>query len=169
MLTKQVIRDGLSYILRGGLRIKNGHLPTSQHTVPSNFIGICVASNANPAVDDYIVQQLQTLGVKRVRLDFTYGDLDNHNARFLRRLIAEKFEITLHLLQPFDAAKNMHAPTEQAIWRNFIVQVLDAFGAGIQEIELGSTINRIFSNMGHCPPRNSTPRHHPNRPQCSRF
>jgi hypothetical protein len=142
MLTKQVIRDGLSYILRGGLRIKNGHLPTSQHTVPSNFIGICVASNANPAVDDYIVQQLQTLGVKRVRLDFTYGDLDNHNARFLRRLIAEKFEITLHLLQPFDAAKNMHAPAEQAIWRNFIVQVLDAFGAGIQEIELGSTINR---------------------------
>jgi hypothetical protein len=142
MLTKQVIRDGLSYILRGGLRIKNGHLPTSQHTIPSNFIGICVASNANPAVDEYIVQQLQTLGVKRVRLDFTYGDLNNHNARFLRRLIAEKFEITLHLLQPFDAAKNMHTSTEQAVWRDFLVQVLDTFGADIQEVELGNTINR---------------------------
>jgi hypothetical protein len=142
MLTKQVIRDGLSYILRGGLRIKNGHIPSSQHTVPCNFIGICVASNANPAVDDYIVQQLHTLGVKRVRLDFSYGDMDNHNARFLRRLITEKFEITLHLLQPFDAAKNMHTPTEQAVWRDFLVQVLDTFGADIQEVELGNTINR---------------------------
>ncbi|HSI24180.1 MAG TPA: hypothetical protein VK952_01035, partial [Methylotenera sp.] len=142
MLTKQVIRDGLNYILKGGLRIKNGHLPTNQHSIPSNFIGVCVASNADPAVDDYIVRQLHTLGVKRVRLDFTYGDLDNHNARFLRRLIAEKFEITLHLLQPFAAAKNMHAPAEQAVWRDFLVQVLDTFGADIQEVELGNTINR---------------------------
>lgn len=142
MLTKQVIRDGLSYILKGGLRIKNGHLPSSNHTIPSNFIGVCVASNADPAVDDYIVQQLHILGVKRVRLDFTYGDMDNHNARFLRRLIAEKFEITLHLLQPFDAAKNMHTPAEQAVWRDFLVQVLNTFGADIQEIELGNTINR---------------------------
>lgn len=142
MLTKQVIRDGLSYILKGGLRIKNGHLPTSQHTIPSNFIGICVASNANPAVDDYIVRQLHTLGIKRVRLDFTYGDMDSHNARFLRRLIAEKFEITLHLLQPFDAAQNMHTADEQAVWRDFLVQVLDTFGADIQEIELGNTVNR---------------------------
>ena len=142
MLTGQVIRDGLSYILRGGLRIKNGHLPSNQHTIPSNFIGICVASNANPAVDDYIVQQLQTLGIKRVRLDFTYGDFDNHNERFLRRLMAENFEITLHLLQPFDVAKNMHTFEEQTVWRNFLVQVLDTFGSDIQEIELGNTINR---------------------------
>ena len=142
MLTQQVIRDGLSYILKGGLRIKNGHLPTKQHTIPSNFIGICVASNADQDVDDYIVRQLQTLGVKRVRLDFTYGDMDNHNARFLRRLIAEKIEITLHLLQPFDAAKNMHNHPEQTIWGDFLVQVLDSFGADIQEIELGNTINR---------------------------
>ena len=142
ILTQQVIRDGLSYILKGGLRIKNGHLPINHHTIPSNFIGICVASNADPAVDDYIVRQLLALGVKRVRLDFTYGDMDNYNARFLRRLIAEKFEITLHLLQPFDAAKDMHTLSEQTVWKDFIVQVLDTFGTGIQEIELGNTINR---------------------------
>lgn len=142
MLTKQVIRDGLIYILKGGLRIKNGHLPTSQHIIPSNFIGVCVASNPNPAVDDYIVQQLRTLGVKRVRLDFSYGDLENHTARFLRRLIAEKFDITLHLLQPFEVAKHMHTAEAQTNWRHFLMQVLDNFGANIQEIELGNTINR---------------------------
>ncbi len=142
MLTKQVIRDGLSYIFKGGLRIKNGHLPISQHRIPSNFIGVCVASNANPATDDYIIVQLQKLGVKRVRLDFSYDDLTSFNARFLQRLIAEQFEVTLHLLQPFSAAKNMYATTEQTSWRQFLVQVLDTFGADIYAVEIGNTPNR---------------------------
>ena len=142
MLTKQVIRDGLSYIFKGGLRIKNGHLPINQHHIPSNFIGVCVASNANPATDDYIIVQLQKLGVKRVRLDYSYDDLSSFNARFLHRLIAEKFEVTLHILQPFSAAKNMYDSSEKSSWRQFLVQVLDTFGAGIQAVEVGNTPNR---------------------------
>lgn len=142
MLTKQVIRNGLSYILLGGLRIKNGHFPVEQHTIPNDFISVCVASNANPATDGYVVQQLQALGIKRVRLDMTYGDLTRDNSRFLRRLIAEKLDITLHLLQPFEAAKNMHLKTEQAIWRQFLSEVLDVFGSQVQAIEIGNTINR---------------------------
>ncbi len=142
MLTKRVIRDGLSYILKGGLRIKNGHLPTRQHTIPANFIGVCVASNANQATDDYIILQLQKLGIRRVRLDFSYGDLTGFNARFLHRLIAEKFEVTLHLLQPFAVAKNMHTTSEQSIWRDFLAQVLNTFGADIQAVEIGNTLNR---------------------------
>lgn len=142
MLTKQVIRDGLSYILKGDLRIKNGHLPINQHTIPSNFIGVCVASNANPATDDYIILQLQKLGIKRVRLDFSYGDLTSFNARFLRRLITKKLEITLHILQPFAVAKNMQAISEQLVWRDFLVQVLDTFGADIHAVEIGNTLNR---------------------------
>ena len=142
MLTKQVIRDGLSYIFKGGLRIKNGHLPNNQHHIPSNFIGVCVASNANPATDDYIIVQLQKLGVKRVRLDFSYDDLTSFNARFLHRLIAEQFEVTLHILQPFSAAKNMYDSSEQSSWRQFLEQVLDTFGAGIHAVEIGNTPNR---------------------------
>lgn len=142
VLTKQVIRDGLSYILRGGLRIKNGHLPAAQHVIPHHFIGVCVASNTDPATDDYVIQQLHQLGIKRVRLDFTYGDLDSFNARFLNRLIAEQFEITLHLLQPFQAAKNMYLQTEQANWQQFLATVLDRFGAKISAVEIGNTPNR---------------------------
>jgi hypothetical protein len=142
MLTKQVIRDGLNYTFHGDLRIKNGHLPSAGHTIPNNFIGVCVASNAKPETDDYIIEQLRALGIIHVRLDFTYGDFANHNARFLNRLIAEKFEITLHIVQPFDAAKNMQNATEQDIWRQFLLDILDRFGNQIKQIEIGNTINR---------------------------
>ncbi len=142
MLTGQVIRDGLSYILRGGLRIKKSHLPSAGHAIPNNFIGICVATNAYAETDNYVISQLRALGITQVRLDFTYGDLANHNARFLNRLIAEKFEITLHIVQPFDAAKNMQNSAEQDLWRQFLQEILNTFGSQIKQIEIGSTINR---------------------------
>ena len=107
MLTGQVIRDGIWYILNGGLWIKNGHIPPSNHPVPSNFFGVCVASSPDPATDAYVIAQLHDLGVKQVRLDFTYGDLTGFNARFLLNLIADNFAVTLHIIQPFAAAKNM--------------------------------------------------------------
>ncbi|MGZ8269710.1 MAG: lipopolysaccharide kinase InaA family protein [Methylophilus sp.] len=138
----QIIHQSMGYILMGGLRVRKGHFPTLLHDVPANFIGVCVASNENPAVDDYVVKQLQTLGLKRVRLDFTDGDLDSYNARFLKRLIAENFEISLHLIQPFESAKNMHLEEEQQKWRVFLQHVLDIYGSQIKEIEIGNTINR---------------------------
>ena len=142
MLTKQVILNGLSYILRGGLHIKNAHLPPSNHMIPPDFIGVCVASAPDPATDDYIISQVNTLGIKQVRLDFSYGDLNSFNARFLRALIANNFSVSLHLVQPFAAASNMQSPAEQAIWRQFLVAVLDAFGQDVKQIEIGTTINR---------------------------
>lgn len=142
MLTKQVILDGLSYIFRGGLHIKNAYLPPSNHIIPADFIGVCVASAPDPATDDYIISQLRALGIKQVRLDFIYGDLNGFNARFLRALIANNFSFSLHLVQPFAAASNMQSATEQVIWQQFLVDVLDAFGQDIKHIEIGTTINR---------------------------
>lgn len=142
MLTGQVIRDGLSYILRGGLRIENGHIPPSNHKIADDFFGVCVASNANQEMDVYVIAQLNNLGIRQVRLDFTYGDLSSFNARFLRALIAAKLNVTLHIIQPFAAAKNMQSASEQAIWREFLQTVLDTFGAQIKQIEIGTTINR---------------------------
>jgi len=142
MLTKQVVYDGLSYILRGGLFIKKGHLPPNAHTIPNNFIGVCVASAPNPATDAYIISQLNALGIKQVRLDFSYGDLDGFNARFLHALIANNFAITLHIIQPMTAAKNMLSQTEQIIWQDFLQSVLNTFGNKVKLIEIGTTINR---------------------------
>ncbi|NOT14626.1 MAG: hypothetical protein HOP21_03405 [Methylotenera sp.] len=142
MLTWSIIRKGLAYILSGKLYIKRGHLPPAGHDIPKDFIGVCVASAADTAMDDYVIAQLHALAIKQVRLDFTYGDLESFNARFLERLIAEKFCVTLHLIQPFVAAKNMESTAEQTNWQTFIDQVLARFGAHVKRIEIGSTINR---------------------------
>lgn len=142
MLTRQVIKDGLSYIMCGGLRIKNGHLPPANHSVPDDFFGVCVASNADAATDAYVISQLKVLGIKNVRLDFSYDDLGNFTARFLQALIAEKFKVTLHLLPTLEAAKNMQNSHEQAGWNAFINAVLGKYGAHIAQIEIGNTINR---------------------------
>lgn len=139
---KQALRDGLFYLLRGGMVIKNGHYPQFQHTVPKNFFGICVASNKDPAVDAYVIQQLKVIGINNVRLDFTYVDLDSFNERFLQALLAEKFNVTLHLLAPFNAAKNMLSKEEQGRWNAFLKTTLDRYGAQITQVEIGNTINR---------------------------
>ncbi len=142
MLTGQVICDGLRYFFSGCMRIKNGHLPLENHHVPDNFYGICVASSASPTMDAYVIAQVKALGIKQVRLDFTYGDLNSYNARFLRALISRNLQVTLHIVQPFAAAKNMHITAEQSIWREFLQVVLDTFGDQLAQIEIGTTINR---------------------------
>ncbi|HPH04614.1 MAG TPA: lipopolysaccharide kinase InaA family protein [Methylotenera sp.] len=142
MLTWPIIRQGLMYILSGQLRVKKGHLPQLNHPIPDDFVGVCVASSADAGMDDYVVSQLRALGIEQVRLDFTYGDLENFNARFLSRLIVEKFQITLHIIQPFSNAKNMQSLAEQATWKTFVSQVLERYGTDLKRIEIGSTINR---------------------------
>jgi hypothetical protein len=142
MLTWPIIRKGLAYILGGKLYIKRGHLPPVNHQIPDDFIGICVATAADVSMDDYVIAQLHQLGIKQVRLDFTYGDLEGFNARFLQRLITEQLNVTLHVIQPFACAKNMESALEQASWQAFLDKVLDQFGARIARVEVGSTINR---------------------------
>jgi len=142
VLTWPIIRKGLAYIVSGKLYVKNGHLPPANHLIPEDFIGVCVASSADTDMDDYVIAQLQQLGIRQVRLDFTYGDPESFNARFLERLIAEKLDVTLHLIQPFAHARNMESASEQAIWQTFLNQALDRFGARVRRVEIGSTINR---------------------------
>lgn len=141
-LIKQMLLDSFLYLIKGGLKLKNGHLPQSDHQVPVDFFGVCVASNEDPAIDAYVIGQLETLGVNHVRLDFSYGDLEGYNNRFLQKLIAEDFNVTLHLLAPFDAAKNMADHSEQERWRTFLSTVLDQYGTSVKQVEIGNTINR---------------------------
>ena len=90
LLTWPIICKGLAYIFTGKLYIKQGHLPPANHHIPHDYVGVCVASAADALMDNYVIAQLQQLGIKQVRLDFTYGDLESFNARFLQRLIDEK-------------------------------------------------------------------------------
>lgn len=142
MLTPQVIKDGIAYILRSGFRLDDGHLPRPNCTVPDDFFGVGVASNPNPATDGYIIQQLRVLGILQVRLDLTYGDISSFQGRFCNALIDAGFAITLRLIPPFESAKNMHIVDEQVKWRSFIEEMVTCFGKRVKQIEIGNTINR---------------------------
>jgi hypothetical protein len=85
---------------------------------------------------------LQRLGIRQIRLDCTYGDTDNHVSRFLERLLDLGYRVTLHLVQPFDAASSMHTSAAQSEWQSFLETVLNRFGAKVEILEIGSTINR---------------------------
>jgi hypothetical protein len=142
MLTLQVIRDGLQYILSGGLRLPRGHLPPAHHMVSEDFFGVGVASNANPATDACIIAQLRTLGIRQVRLDLSYDDLIGYQGRFCDALLEAGFAVTLRLIAPFESARLMHTAEEQAHWQAFIQTVLARFGARVRQIEIGNTLNR---------------------------
>ncbi len=139
---KQLIANSLKYILTGGLRISNGHLPQTDHQIPEDFIGVCVASNEDPETDHYIIAQLETLGIEEVRLDFTYNDVDHFNARFLDKLLTHGFHVTLRLFPPFNVAAHMNGPDEQASWKAFLNKTLDRYGQQLKQVEVCNTINR---------------------------
>ena len=139
---RDFIGANLSALFRGRLFLRNGHLPPAGHRVPEGFAGVGVATNADPATDAAVLRILEQSGIRRVRLDYTYGDHANHVARFLEALLASGLKVTLHLVQPYDAARSMPSDTAAREWREFVLSTLDRFGSRIDLLEAGSTINR---------------------------
>ncbi len=132
----------LKYLLSGRLFKAGAHRPIAGHVVPDDFVGVGVAASDDPAVDDYIIARLKEAGIRRVRLDFTYGDDERPASRLLERLCGESFRVMLHLVQPFESASRMADQREQTIWRAFVANTLDSYGDRVDVVEIGSTINR---------------------------
>ncbi len=142
LLTRQVIWQGLRYIAGGGLRLANSHLATPNHRLADDFIGICVASNVDPAIDEVVLQALRQLGVKRVRVDVSDDTARVHQTRLITRLHHEHFQVVLHLVQPLTDAKRMPNAEANQGWQQFVSSVLDQCAAQIVAVEIGNTINR---------------------------
>ncbi|PPC92734.1 MAG: hypothetical protein CTY33_10630 [Methylotenera sp.] len=151
VLTWSILLKALSYTLRGKLRVRRRYLPLQNQQIPEDFIGVGVASAPDPPMDNYVIQQLNQLSIKQVRLDFTYGDLTSFNARFLDRLLKEGFAVSLHLIQPFENARRMQFTDEQQQWRHFLAEVLQRFGKQVLQVEIGNTINRKRWSGYHLP------------------
>jgi len=132
----------LRYAARGSWLFASSRLRPLDRSVPNDFFGICVASSPDPACDDYVIARLHELGIRHVRLDFTYSDRDGYTQRFLDRLIDDGARVCLHLVQPHEEARKMHLGGPQQRWREFLGHVLDAYGDGIELVEIGSTCNR---------------------------
>ncbi|MDX5362661.1 MAG: lipopolysaccharide kinase InaA family protein [Pseudazoarcus pumilus] len=139
---KAFLLANLSALLRGRFFMRKGHLPSTGHRVPESFAGVGVATNADPATDEAVIEILRAAGIRRVRLDFSYGDGENHIARFLEALLAADFDVLLHLVQPADAARAMPALNAAETWRKFVATTLDRFGTRIGIVEACSTVNR---------------------------
>ena len=141
-LLRDFLRANLSALLRGRFFQRDGHLPANGHIVPQGFAGVGVATNADPATDAAVLHILREADIRHVRLDFSYGDGDNHVARFLEALLAEELRVTLHLVQPADAARRMPEPAATDAWHRFVRDTLERFGSRIERLEAGSTVNR---------------------------
>lgn len=132
-----------AYLLRGGFSMPRGHLPPAGHRVPEHFVGVGVAAAEDPTVDDWLIDHLETAGLRNVRLDFTYGDPEGAAGRLLERLLARDFRVVLHLLQSAGDACRMKEAAAQDVWRRFLVQVLDRYGDRVEMVEVCSTVNRM--------------------------
>lgn len=130
-------------LLRGRMRVPGGHRPpVGGHVVGAAFAGVGVAAAADPAVDNFIVEQLRIAGIRHVRLDFASADEGGDGERLLKRLLAENICLTLHLVQVREDARLMPQGEAAERWRTFVSRILDRYGAEIEWVELGSTINR---------------------------
>ena len=110
-------------------------------TVENEFFGINIAPSADPQVDEFIVEQLQVLGLKHVRMNFTYDSLGGYAERLLKRVIAADFKVLLDLIPPFEEAKNFKENAQQR-WVDFLNTIADQYGDKVMVIEIGSTPNR---------------------------
>lgn len=142
VMNTALLFKALKHVFKGGLSFPGGHIPPSPHTVPLDFTGVGVAAAEDPAVDDYILNQLQAAAVRNVRIDVSYGDENEPTARLLRKLLQTDLQVVVHLVQPFDDAFTMTEPASQQKWEQFVSHICTEFGRGLFAIEVGSTINR---------------------------
>lgn len=142
VMDSKLLLNALSHVFKGGLRFRKGHIPPHSHKVAVDFSGVGVAASADPAVDDYLLEKLKELGVRNVRIDFSYGDENSDTARLLEKLLATDLKVLLHLVQPFDEARSMRQESAQQKWREFVENICDLYGHRVHTIEVGSTINR---------------------------
>lgn len=142
VMNASLLRGTLGMILRGGLSLRGGHIPESKHAVPRVFTGVGVSTSDDPAVDAYVLEKIEALGISQVRVDFSYDDLHGPVARLLDKLLETPTQVLLHLVQPYREAQQMKTANAQQRWRDFIEAVCRRFGDRVWAIEVGSTINR---------------------------
>ncbi len=136
------VLSNLRFLVSGGYVLPSGHRLGSAHAVSADFFGICVASCPDPECDRYNIDQLQELGIRHVRLDYSSDAPAGHTGRFLEQLLQAGMQVCLHLVQPREAARQMQSEAAQQVWRRFVRATLERFGPRLALVELGSTCNR---------------------------
>lgn len=139
---KRFIAGSVLALLSGRFGKQISHLPVPGSEVPEDFLGICIAPFADPESNDRMLDWLDELAVRQVRMDYTYHSVGTDADRFIRKLHERGFKICLDLVQPFEEASKMKEEPAQLRWREFVEQVCRDFSDCLEIIEVGSTINR---------------------------
>ena len=122
--------------------IKHQELPNRSHLVPEDFIGINIASNDELETDDYIFDRIHELGVKNLRIYFTYTDFNNHKSRLLKKLKDFDGNLIINISPPIKDASSITTEHGILVWKNFVEKLLNEFKEIKFMVEIGSTINR---------------------------
>jgi len=117
-------------------------VPERGHRVPEDFAGICAAAFADPACNRLMLEQLDALGVKQVRVDYTYNSPGTGTDQLLTLLGKKGYAICLHLVQPLEDSAQMHTFAARRKWGNFVRTTMTRWGGILESVEIGSTINR---------------------------
>jgi hypothetical protein len=117
--------------------------PKASLRIPDDFFGINIASSEDECCDEYVMARLRELSIHNVRLALSYGSLDGPAARFLDKLLDNRFVVSLVVLPPLDDARKMLSDRKvQEQWRSFLAEVFNRYAGRVAVFEIGSTPNR---------------------------
>jgi len=122
--------------------ISNKELPNRPHLVPSDFVGINIASNDNEETDEYIFNKIQELSIKNLRIYFSYKDFNTHKQRIINKCKNFNGKLIVNLSVPPEEAHLISTESGLLVWKNFITKFFNEFRHIPFDIEIGSTINR---------------------------
>jgi len=119
------------------------HRPHAGGAIAEDFFGVNVAPGTDTATDDYLLDRLRQLGIRQVRMDFSYDSWEAPAERLLQRLLDDGVEVMLDLLPPRAEAELLYEDLEaQQRWGNFLRQVFSAYAGRVTCFEIGNTPNR---------------------------
>jgi hypothetical protein len=117
--------------------------PAACVALPPDFLGVNVAPAGDLDTETWILDALRRLGLRQVRMDFSYDSADGPAQRLLERLLDDGADVMLDLFPPAGEARLLadDAAARQR-WREFLIRVFNQYGGRVRRFEIGTTPNR---------------------------
>jgi len=111
--------------------------------IHDDFFGINIATSEDAECDDYVIEQLHELGIKHVRMHFSYDSVSSYGERLLNRVLSEDIDVLLTLLPPRNDARVL-LDDKAALddWREFVSGVFERYHDTVSIFEIGNASNR---------------------------
>jgi hypothetical protein len=112
-------------------------------SIAPQFFGVNVAPSDNPDVHHYTLERLEELGLRRVRMDFTYNSVNGPAQQLLDSLLEQDYHVMLDIFPQLEDAEALYkSATAQTQWANFLRDIFQRYQGKVECFEIGSTPNR---------------------------